>query len=76
MAHYISFDRISSYQLMWILIMFDLPTETKKQRKAATDFRKSLIADGFTMFQFSIYVRNCASRENTDVHVKRIITVR
>ena len=72
MAHYISFDRISSYQLMWILIMFDLPTETKKQRKAATDFRKSLIADGFTMFQFSIYVRNCASRENTDVHVKRI----
>lgn len=70
MAHYISFDRISSYQLMWILIMFDLPTETKKQRKAATDFRKSLIADGFTMFQFSIYVRNCASRENTDVHVK------
>ena len=60
MAHYISFDRISSYQLMWILIMFDLPTETKKQRKAATDFRKSLIADGFTMFQFSIYVRNCA----------------
>ena len=64
MAHYISFDRISSYQLMWILIMFDLPTETKKQRKAATDFRKSLIADGFTMFQFSIYVRNCASREN------------
>lgn len=76
MAHYISFDRISSYQLMWILIMFDLPTETKKQRKADTDFRKSLIADGFTMFQFSIYVRNCASRENTDVHVKRIITVR
>lgn len=72
MAHYISFDRISSYQLMWILIMFDLPTETKKQRKAATDFRKSLIADGFTMFKFSIYVRNCASRENTDVHVKRI----
>lgn len=72
MAHYISYDRISSYQLMWILIMFDLPTETKKQRKAASEFRKYLISDGFTMFQFSIYVRNCASRENTEVHIRRI----
>lgn len=45
MAHYISYDRISSYQLMWILIMFDLPTETKQQRKAASEFRKYLISD-------------------------------
>lgn len=72
MTHYVSYDRISSYQLMWILIMFDLPTETKMQRKDASDFRKYLISDGFTMFQYSIYVRNCASRENTDVHIKRI----
>ena len=28
--------------------------------------------DGFTMFQLSIYVRHCASRENADVHVKRV----
>ena len=42
MAHYVSYDRISSYQLMWILIMFDLPTETKMQRKDASDFRKYL----------------------------------
>lgn len=72
MAHYVSYDRISSYQLMWILVMFDLPTETKKERKAASEFRKYLISDGFTMFQFSIYVRNCASRENTEVHISRV----
>ena len=52
--------------------MFDLPTETKKQRKAAAEFRKYLISDGFTMFQFSIYVKNCASRENTSVHIRRV----
>lgn len=57
---------------MWILVFFDLPTETKKDRKVYTDFRKRIMADGFTMFQFSIYVRHCASRENADVHVKRI----
>lgn len=69
---FISYNRVSSYQLMWILVMFDLPTETKRQRKRYSEFRKSLIQDGFTMFQFSIYVRNCASRENTKVHIERV----
>ena len=27
---------------------------------------------GFTMFQFSIYVRHCASMENAEVHRKRV----
>mgnify|MGYP000374782751 CR=1 FL=1 len=72
MVDYISYKRVSSYQLMWILVMFDLPTETKRQRKDSSDFRKYLLKDGFTMFQFSIYVRNCASRENTKVHIDRI----
>lgn len=57
---------------MWLLVFFDLPTETKKERKAANDFRKQLISDGFTMFQFSIYVRHCASRENANVHLRRV----
>ena len=34
--------------------------------------RKNLQKDGFTMFQFSIYIRHCASSENADVHVKRV----
>jgi len=57
---------------MWILVFFDLPTETKKERKAYTRFRKELMNDGFSMFQFSIYVRHCSSRENKNVHVKRV----
>lgn len=44
----------------------------KKERKIYTDFRKKLINDGFTMFQFSIYLRHCPSRENADVHIKRV----
>lgn len=57
---------------MWILVFFDLPTETKRDKKAYIDFRKALQKDGFTMFQFSIYVRHCASMENANVHIKRI----
>ena len=65
-------DRFSEYRIMWVLVFFDLPTETKKERKAAALFRKNLQRDGFTMFQFSIYVRHCASQQNADVHVKRV----
>jgi CRISPR-associated protein Cas2 len=57
---------------MWILVFFDLPTETKKDRKSASKFRHRLIEDGFSMFQFSIYTRHCSSRENAQVHIKRV----
>jgi len=56
---------------MWVLVFFDLPTNTKKERKQAQQFRKKLLKDGFRMFQFSIYLRHCPSRENADVHKKR-----
>jgi len=65
-------ERFSEYRIMWVLVFFDLPTETKKDRKIYTDFRNKLIKDGFTMFQFSIYLRHCASAENAEVHIKRV----
>lgn len=57
---------------MWVLVFFDLPTETATERKVYSLFRKNIMKDGFTMFQFSIYLRHCASRENADVHIKRV----
>jgi len=48
------------------------PTETKQDKKNYTDFRKKMQKDGFTMFQFSAYLRHCSSRENAEVHVKRV----
>lgn len=65
-------ERISAYRVMWVLVFFDLPTDTKRQRKAASDFRKKLVGDGFKMFQFSIYMRHCPSAENAAVHVRRV----
>lgn len=59
---------------MWVLVFFDLPTETKKERKQYAEFRKKLLKDGFTMFQFSIYLRHCPSRENAEVHIQRVKT--
>ena len=65
-------DRFSEYRIMWVLVFFDLPTETKKDKRAYQLFRKQLQKDGFTMFQFSIYVRHCASMDNAEVHIKRV----
>lgn len=64
--------RFNAYRIMWILVFFDLPTETKKDRKIYADFRKKILKDGFTMFQFSIYLRHCPSMENAQVHVRRV----
>lgn len=65
-------DRYSEYRVMWVLVFFDLPTTTKKQQRTAAKFRKDIMGDGFTMFQFSIYVRHCQSKENADAHVRRV----
>lgn len=66
-----SLSRLNQYRSMWILVFFDLPTETKTERKVAGRFRKNLLDDGFGMFQFSIYTRFCQSRENAAVHINR-----
>jgi CRISPR-associated protein Cas2 len=57
---------------MWLLVMFDLPVDTKAARKQYTDFRKKLLKGGFAMMQFSVYIRHCASEENADVHTQRV----
>lgn len=57
---------------MWIIVLFDLPTDTKQARKQYSTFRKHLLDDGFAMMQYSVYMRHCASDENALVHVKRV----
>lgn len=63
---------LSCYKLMWLYVFFDLPTTTKAYRAAAGKFRKQLLQDGFTMMQFSVYIRHCASYESGQVHINRV----
>ncbi len=57
---------------MWILVLFDLPSDTAKARKEYTKFRKHLLDDGYSMMQYSVYMRHSASDENAFVHIKRV----
>ena len=42
---------------MWMMVLFDLPVIEKHERKDATIFRKYLLNSGFSMIQFSIYIK-------------------
>lgn len=57
---------------MWVIVLFDLPTDTPKARKQYTHFRKYLLDNGFSMMQYSVYIRHSASDENAQVHAKRV----
>jgi len=57
---------------MWILVFFDLPTMTKAQRRAATDFREMLLGTGFSRVQFSVYARWCVTDKTTESVIRRV----
>lgn len=61
---------------MRILLMFDVPTKTKKEQKQATRFRNELIKLGFFMMQFSVYMKICkglSSAKNSLNAVKKVL---
>ena len=63
---------LSGYRLMWMTVMFDLPVVEKAERKAATDFRNTLLDMGFEMSQFSVYMRFCTSIAQVETYCKRV----
>lgn len=58
---------------MWLVVMFDLPTVTKVQKRRYTRFRGLLLDEGFAMLQFSVYGRHHATREKTEATVRRVV---
>lgn len=59
-------------RFMRVIVFFDLPVKTKKQRKVYADFRKFLIKDGYTMVQFSVYSRTVRNFDDAKKHTQRI----
>jgi CRISPR-associated protein Cas2 len=44
---------------MRIIVLYDLPTLTKENRKSFRYFHKYLLNNGYYMLQFSVYVKLC-----------------
>lgn len=58
---------------MWLQVIFDLPTNLKKERRGATLFRNFLLNNGFDMIQYSVYLRSCGSKSAMDKY-KKLVT--
>jgi len=57
---------------MRMMVFFDLPVQTAKERSAAARFRSFLLKDGYYMLQYSVYVRLCNGLDNVTLHRARL----
>ena len=61
-------------KFMRMIVFFDIPVKTKRQRRIATGFRNFLIKDGYHMIQYSVYARVCNGIDAVDKHRSRLKT--
>ena len=59
-------------RFMRIIVMFDLPVITEKEKKIASKFRKYLLDDGYIMMQYSVYSRICKNNDDLNKHINRL----
>ena len=57
---------------VWLLVMFDLPVQTKAQQRAANQFRNLLLDLGCSRVQFSVYARYFPNASQSHRIVKNI----
>jgi CRISPR-associated protein Cas2 len=57
---------------MWLMVTFDLPVETKENKRDYRRFVDFLEDNGYSRIQYSIYVRPTSTYDNTEVHARRI----
>ena len=63
---------LNKYELMWMMVLFDLPVIEKKERKDATEFRKFLLDNGFSMVQYSIYTKLFSGKDACEKYYRMI----
>lgn len=57
---------------MRLVILFDLPMETKSEQRNYRQFRQFLISEGFIMMQKSVYVKLCLNNTTLNLLKKRV----
>ncbi len=64
--------KTNGLKYMWMMVMFDLPTDTKQERREASRFRTFLQDLGFSMAQYSVYMRFTGTRENSQKYINAV----
>lgn len=55
-----------------MIVFFDLPVKTKKDRKIYSDFRKYLLGEGYYMIQYSVYGRICGGLDRVETQLRKL----
>lgn len=63
---------MTSYRNMRVLVLFDLPSVSKSEKRNYVKFRNAIMDDGFIMMQFSIYSRFCRNVQDANKHINRV----
>ncbi len=61
------------YDFMRIVVFFDLPVKTAKERRIYADFRKFLLKSGHQMIQYSVYSKIVNTREAARDHERSVL---
>lgn len=65
---------MSKVRFMKVIVMFDLPTGNAKERKSYSLFHKSLVAEGYSMLQFSVYAKTCLGINECKTSIEHVKT--
>lgn len=57
---------------MRLILLYDLPVVTDRDKKIYNKFRNFLLDDGFYMIQYSVYVRICKNFDDVKKHITRV----
>jgi len=63
---------MSAFRIMWLVVMFDLPTQTKKDRKRYRWFSGHLDVESYIRLQYSVYAKVFNSLESANYGKKRL----
>ena len=62
---------MSAFRIMWVVVMFDLPTQTKKERKRYRWLSQYLEKETYVRLQYSVYAKVFSSVESANSGKKR-----
>lgn len=57
---------------MRLILMFDLPMISDKDKNQYVQFRKFLIKNGFLMIQYSIYSKICTNHSQANIYIEKV----
>lgn len=57
---------------MRTIVMFDMPTASKSEKKSYMEFRRYLLSQGYRMEQFSVYSKLSLSASGAQAEIRRL----